>query len=231
MIRIYDDAAALAAGAAESVVGWATEALAARGRFRLGLPGGRTPRALFELLASDSFRERIDWSHCIVGFADERAVPRDHPDSNFGLAATTLIEPAGIPAANVLPMEADTQDLEAAAARYDLLLAEPFDLLLLGIGEDGHTASLFPGSPLLDDTERRVAVVTNSPKPPSRRMTVTPRVLAEAHRIMVLASGGAKAHAVMRALEGDTRPSEVPARLLRDRGWYLDRAAASRLSE
>ncbi len=230
MIHVFGDASALARAAAETIADAAARAIRERGRFDLGLSGGRTPEATYRALASAPLAGRVDWTRVRVYFADERALPPQDPASNFRLARETLIDPARIPPANVHRMKGDYADLAAAAEEYEAHLTGPLDLLILGVGEDGHTASLFPGSPLVDETTRRVAVVADSPKPPARRLTLTPRAIAEARRVLVLATGAGKAGPVARALEGDANPREVPARLLRDREWYLDREAASGLA-
>ena len=164
-----------------------------------------------------------------VYFADG-AVPPNDPESNFRLARESLIDPAAIPARNVHRMKGDYTDLDAAVEEYEAHLVERLDLLVLGIGEDGHTASIFPGSPLVMERTRRVALVSDSPKPPPVRLTITPRVIREAREVLVLATGGDKASAVAQALEGTTDMREVPARMLRECVWLLDRAAAANLT-
>lgn len=226
--RIFDDAGALACAAAERVVSLAEEARAARGAFRIAIPGGRTPVALYRLLAGE-FAPRLDAARVELLFADERAVPPDHADSNYRLARETLIEPLGLAAARVRRMRGETDDLEAEAARYERFVAEPLDLLVLGVGEDGHVASLFPGSRLLDERVRRVAAVFDAPKPPPRRLTLTPRTIAEARHTLVLAVGTEKAAAAARALGASGDPRGCPARLTREREWLLDRGAAAHL--
>jgi 6-phosphogluconolactonase len=141
------------------------------------------------------------------------------------MAREALIAPARIPAENVHRMEADAADLDQAAARYAALLPPALDVLILGVGPDGHTASLFPGSPALEE-KTRLVVPVRAPKPPERRLTITPPVMAAARRIVVLAAGSDKAGAVRRALQGGEPPEQVPARLARDGVWFLDRAAA-----
>ena len=228
MIRILQDAGALADTAAETVVDLACRSIVARGAFRLGLSGGATPRRLYERLAAPPLRGRIDVARIDFLFADERAVPPDHPDSNYAMVRALLLDPLAIAPVRIHRMRGEADDLEQAALDYEPLLAEPLDLLILGIGEDGHTASLFPRSPALRETTRRVVVVLDSPKPPPRRLTITPRVIAEARHVMMLASGASKAQAVALALEG-APTDEVPAALARDRDWFIDRALASRL--
>jgi 6-phosphogluconolactonase len=227
VIHILEDPESLGRAVAESVVDAAATSIAARGVFRVALSGGRTPQRLYELLASSDDGDRLDWARVEVLFADERAVPPDHPDSNYRMVREKLLVPAGIPASNVRRMRGEAEDLEAAAREYEVLLGEPVDQVILGVGEDGHIASLFPGSTALSEFERRVIAVTGS-KPPPRRLTITPRVLAEARQVAVLASGRGKARAVADALEGPA--ARTPAALVRDRDWYLDRAAASALS-
>jgi len=229
-IHVFEDTAALAAAAAGAVAEAAAEGNAGRGRFSLGLTGGRTPVPVYRALAAEPLRSRVDWARVRIYFADERAVPPDDPRSNVRLARETLIDPLRIPPRNVHRMKGEYPDLEVAVVEYEAHLTEPVDALILGIGEDGHVASLFPGSALVGEGKRRVAAVTDSPKPPARRLTLTPRALAEARRVLVLATGAAKAAAVALALEGEDGPLVVPARLVRGRDWYVDLTAAARLS-
>jgi 6-phosphogluconolactonase len=126
-------------------------------------------------------------------------------------------------------MQADDADRMRAATAYDALLPPALDLLILGIGEDGHTLSLFPGSPAIDETKRRVLPVIG-PKPPPQRLTLLPPVISAAHHLMTLASGGGKAEAVKRALEGDWDPKTTPAQLAREGLWLLDAGAAGALA-
>ena len=228
VIRVFPDLPAAAAGLAARVASEAAAAIAARGAFRLGLSGGETPVALYRLLASPEWRRRVDWSRTVLLLADERAVPADAPERTDRLVRETLIEPLGAPAEVLRPMRAEAGDLESAAREYEAELGEPLDLLLLGAGPDGHIASLFPGRAAVDERVRRVVVVRDSPKPPPERLTVTPRVLAEARSVCVLAAGEGKAAAVAAALGGRATAEACPAVLVAERDWYLDRAAASR---
>jgi 6-phosphogluconolactonase len=227
--RVVADAGALALAAADAVVAHATRALAERGAFRFAVPGGRSPRGMLAALAASPRREALDWSRITVLFADERALPPEDPESNFRLVREALLEPLGALAPAVVRMRADAADLDAAAREYEPELAEPLDLAVLGIGEDGHVASLFPGAPLLHERERRVAAVTDSPKPPARRLTLTPRALSEARAVLVLASGAGKAAAVAAALGPDADPQRVPAALVRAGEWIVDRDAAAEI--
>ena len=196
--------------------------IASTPRTRLAVPGGRTPGRIFELLAASPRLLR----DVEILFADERAVPLDDPESNYRLLKEKLLDPLGSEAPRVIPMRADGADLESAARAYEREVAQPLTVVLLGIGEDGHIASLFPHAPLLDEQERRVAAVFDSPKPPSRRLTLTPRALAEAESICVVATGAGKRDAVARALREDGDEHDCPARLVRDAFWIVDEDAA-----
>jgi 6-phosphogluconolactonase len=228
-LHVFESPGALARTAATRIASLAAAAVASGRELRLGLSGGRTPAGVYRLLGAGQVGPAVDWSRVTILFADEREAPPTEPESNYWEVRKLLLEPAGVPPERVHRMKADAGDLEAAARTYEILLAEPLDLLLLGIGEDGHVASLFPGSPLVHERARRVAAVFDSPKPPPRRLTVTPRVLGEALEVLVLATGAAKAEPVARALEDEGDPEEVPARLVRDRTWYLDRESAAKL--
>ncbi|MGH7743150.1 MAG: 6-phosphogluconolactonase [Candidatus Eiseniibacteriota bacterium] len=226
-LTVHADSDALAAAAGAFILECGRAALAARGRFALALSGGRTWVATFAWLALRP--AEFDWSRAQIYFADERAVPPDHPDSNFRLAREALIDPLRIPPTHVHRMKGEYADLAAAAEEYQGRLRGPLDCLLLGIGEDGHIASLFPGGEALSEREHRVRPVFDSPKPPPRRLTLTPRAIDEAREVVVLASGAGKAAAVAAALEGEGAASKIPARLVRERTWKLDAAAAAQL--
>jgi 6-phosphogluconolactonase len=214
---------ALASLAVAALVGCGREAQARapKAYFRLGLPGGRSPVPVFRSLRSSELADLLDWTRVLVFLADERAVPPDDPDSNRALIEEELAAPLGIPQSHLLGPRGDAADLEAEALSLEDFYA-PLDLLLLGLGEDGHVASLFPGSPLLGETRRRLAVVWDSPKPPARRVTITPVVLREARRVLVLVSGPGKGDALARAFRPMADPFEVPATLLRDRDWLVN---------
>src|SRR6267378_5010377 len=226
----FPDAEHVAEAAEVHVLAAAREAFQRHGRFLLGLSGGRTPVPTFAELVAESSSAAIDWNRTQIYFADERAVPPDHPDSNYRLAREALIDPLGIPPRNVHRMKGEYPDLDVAVEEYEAHLTEPLDCLLLGIGEDGHVASLFPHHAALNQERRRVAAVLDAPKPPPRRLTLTPRALAEAWDVLVLATGAEKADAVARALEGEGPASDLPARLLRERTWLIDRAASAALT-
>jgi 6-phosphogluconolactonase len=191
----------------------------------LALAGGSTPRALHERLA---LAPELPWGRVAIYFGDERCVPPDHQDSNYRMARESLLDRAPIDPARVHRMRGEWPDRVAAARAYEAELPEALDVLVLGIGEDGHTASLFPGAAALSEVERRVLPVTG-PKPPPERLTITPRVIAAARHVVVLASGSAKREPVARAIEGDSNPLATPAELARQALWIVDRDAASAL--
>lgn len=180
----------------------AAAAIAARGRFALALTGGSAATAFLPRLVS----ARVDWERTEFFWGDERAVPPTDRESNFALAQRLLLGPLAVPVANLHRLPADLPDLDraAAAAERELVrcLGEPprLDLLWLGVGDDGHVASLFPGSPLLDERRRYVAAVHDSPKPPANRLTLTLAAIAAARLVVVTALGEAKAGPVALAL-------------------------------
>lgn len=204
------------------------EAIAAGGECALALCGGSTPVPVYQELAARAIR----WADVAIYFGDERAVPPAHPDSNFGMARHALLDRVAIPAPRIHRMEAERDDVDAAATEYDRLLPARLDLLLLGVGPDGHTASLFPNSPALGETNRRVLAVASPPpplQPQVRRMTITPAVIAAARRVVVLVRGGEKARLLQRILEGPEQPITLPAQLARRGTWIIDQAAAGQL--
>jgi 6-phosphogluconolactonase len=226
---VVPDARALARRAAERIVELARAAVRERGSCGVALAGGTTPRATYEVLATSALAAALPWGALDWYFGDERAVPPDHPESNYRAACESLF--AGRPDAleRVRRMPADAPDLEAAARGYGDQLPDPLDLLLLGIGEDGHTASLFPGSTALAERAARVVAVSG-PKPPNPRLTITPPVIEAARELLVLVSGAGKAEAVARALQGPLDVAAVPAQLARRGTWIVDAAAASGLA-
>jgi 6-phosphogluconolactonase len=201
-------------------------AIDARGACAVALSGGRTPEPVYRALAA---AEGIAWEKVTVFFADERAVPPHHAESNYRMVRAALLSRVPIPEAGVHRMEAERQDRDAAAREYAQQLPPALDLLVLGIGADGHTASLFPRSPALDE-RRRLVVPAVGTKTPVERMTITPPVIEAARRVAVIATGGDKAAAVARALEGPLAPRELPGQLARRGAWFLDRAAAAMLT-
>lgn len=196
-----------------------------KGVVSLFLAGGSTPEPVYRRLADT---RGIAWERIGLWFGDERCVPPDHPDSNYRMARRTLLDALPTEPAGVHRMEAEREDRDEAAADYARSLPDAPSVILLGIGGDGHTASLFPGSAALDERERRVVPVT-APAEPACRMTITPPVLEAARRVFVLARGASKAEAVARAMEGELDPSACPAQLVRKRSWLLDAEAAALL--
>jgi 6-phosphogluconolactonase len=230
VLHVFPDPRDAAAAVAERIAAAAARATGSRGRFRIGLPGGTTPLPLYSLLVERGPALGIDWSSAEVAFTDERAVPPDHPDSNFRLIHDLLLEPLGVPPRNVHRLAGEADDLDRAAREYESWLEPPLDFILLGMGRDGHVASIFPGSRVVAERKRRVMAVEDAPKPPPRRLTITPRVLGEAGEVAMMAFGADKSGPVASALAEATPPERVPARLVRERDWYLDAAAASRLA-
>jgi 6-phosphogluconolactonase len=220
LLNVQPDAEAVARAAAGALER-AIISSPAGAPFHLALAGGTTPRRVYALLAA----RPLPWSRVQIWFGDERCVAPDHADSNYAMARAALLEPAKVPAANVHRMKGELADFDAAARAYERELPQRLDLLLLGIGPDGHTASLFPGAGALRERERRVVAVTG-PKPPPNRLTITPPAVAAAARVVVLATGAEKRGAVHCALTTLTDPFECPARLLCNADWYVDRAAA-----
>jgi 6-phosphogluconolactonase len=225
---VAPDARALARRAAERIVEMTRAAVAERGRCAVALAGGTTPRAAYEVLGESALAAAVPWAAISWYFGDERAVPPDHPESNYRAACETLFAHRPEARERVYRMPAEAADLELAARAYGELLPDPLDLVLLGIGEDGHTASLFPGSPALEERFDRVVTVL-SPKPPARRMTITPPVIEAARDVLVLVAGPAKAAMLARALEGPLDVHTLPVQLARDRTFIVDAAAASGL--
>lgn len=231
-VEILADPPALARRVAE----WMTEtALATKGMARATLSGGSTPKALYGLLASDDFRNRFPWQRVAWFWGDERVVPYDHPDSNYGMARQVMLAKAPVPPENVHPIPTDG-DPEEAARRYERTLQQVygatsldptrpfFDIMLLGLGADGHTASLLPGNKVLDERSHWVAVVAQGR--PEVRITLTYPVIESSRHVVFLVQGGAKA-AMLRAIRAGS--SDAPAALVRPAGetiWFVDKEAA-----
>lgn len=224
-VRVSPTAEDLARVAAQAIHEALQQALATQGRATLALAGGSTPRATYAALA----RLPLDWTKVELFFGDERAVPASHADSNYRMACIELVDRLTVAPAAVHRMEADARDKAAAARAYAALLPDALDVLVLGVGPDGHTASLFPGSDALVATTRVAFVV--GPKPPLERLTITPPVIAAARHVVVLAAGADKADAVARALQGPLDVRGTPAQVARHGRWFLDAAAASSLRE
>ena len=232
-IKVLPDPAAVAAEAAERVARTADEAIALAGRFSFVLAGGSTPKSLYELLASDNFRDRIDWRNVEIYFGDERTVPPDHKDSNYGMARAAMLSKLPIPEPNVHRMRGEI-DPEEAAKEYGLLLKEKFgdggpDLILLGMGDDGHTASLFPGTPALREIKHR-AFANPVPQLNTTRLTMTAPFINRAREVIVTVTGANKAKRLAEVLEGPRDPERLPVQLVQPTSgkltWLIDAAAA-----
>ncbi len=211
---------------AEWIASEVRNAVTDRGTCALALAGGRTPEPVYRELARDP---SIDWGSVDLFFTDERAVPPDHPESNYGMIRRVLLSVVPLPPGQIHRMEAERPDRDAAARDYERRLPSRLDVLVLGVGQDGHTASLFPGSAVLDE-QRRLVMPVVGPKPPPERLTLTPPVIESARQVAVIATGKDKAAAIARAIEGSWAPREIPAQWARGGRWFLDQAAAERLS-
>jgi 6-phosphogluconolactonase len=243
-ITVLKDQETLSAAAADRFTALARAALESRDRMVVCLAGGKTPRRLYELLADPAspWRTRIEWSRVHVFWGDERPVPPGDAQSNFNMASQALLAHVPVKPDRVHRMRAELADVEAAAREYQTTIApfEPFDAVLLGMGHDGHIASIFPGSRLLDWSasqaasggERVAAVWVEQMR--TWRITLTPQALLDARAIVVLVAGAEKADAVSAALEGPEDVARWPAQLLRRAGdrveWLIDGAAAQRLA-
>jgi 6-phosphogluconolactonase len=236
-VFILPDPDALADAAADRFIALAAAAIAARGSAAVALAGGSTPRAMNARLAASPRREQLDWTKLRFFFGDERCVPPDHPDSNYGMTRETLFAPLGIAESQIERVLAENEP-HAAAAAYDVALkaalgpAPVFDIVFLGMGPDGHTASLFPGTIAAID-ENRLAVANFVPKFDSYRVTLTPRVLNAARHITITAAGAEKAAALAAVIDGPRASDTFPAQLIAPQGgelvWLVDAAAAAQL--
>jgi 6-phosphogluconolactonase len=238
-LTVFDDAEGAARAAAGRFAEIAEESVRAKGRFGVALSGGSTPRRIYGLLAGEEFRARVDWSKAHVFFGDERCVPPGDEASNYRMAHDALLSRVDVPAENVHRMIGEG-DAAANARLYEDELrsffgdaATPaFDLVMLGLGEDGHTASLFPETPALE--ERGAWVVANwVEKLGAYRLTLTAPVINHAAHVMFVVTGAGKAGSLYEVLKGVREPRRLPAQLIRPVGgsleWYVDRAAAAML--
>lgn len=250
-LRILESAEALATAGADWFLAHAREALAHRGRFTAALAGGGTPRATYRSLArrAEEPDDHAALAAAHLFWSDERYVPPVHPESNYRMALEVLIGPAALPPENIHRVPTEEPDPVIAAARYDAEIARffavpsggwpRFDAILLGMGQDGHTASLFPGSILLEERERRVASAEapagpSAPGTVAARITFTPLLLNAARAVAILVSGQEKAEILRAVLESPHDPNRFPIQIVEpEEGelvWLVDTAAASRLS-
>lgn len=233
---VCKDVESVAASVAVTFDELARAAVAERGRFAVALAGGSTPRRAYEILSDEYLGWRLPWNHIHLFFGDERCVPEDHPESNFRMARETLLSRVPVPAPNVHPMRCEG-DPELAARAYETELRDffgdadwpRFDLVMLGMGEDGHTASLFPDSPALGERAAWV-VAARVEKLNSTRLTLTLPVINHARHLLLTVTGAAKRNRLKEVLPTEPGAGPLPVQLLRpDRGrleWFLDEAAA-----
>ena len=239
-LRIVAEEAELYRQAAAEFAQLAVEAVAKRGRFAVALSGGTTPQGLYAAIVADAkLREAVPWDRTLVFWGDERQVPPGHPDSNYGMAREVLLSKVPVPEVNVHRIQGELSDASEAARRYEddiraaLGLAATelprFDLVLLGLGADGHIASLFPGTDAIRE-QRRAALANWVDTLRAWRITLTLPAINRARSIMFLVCGEDKAEAVKSVLEGPSPPEPLPARLVRPRSgkllWFMDPAAA-----
>ena len=251
-VRVYRDPQEVALKAARRFARLADEFVLGGGRFTVALSGGSTPRAMFSLLAASPFLDTVPWSSIYFFWGDERSVPPDHADSNYRMANETLLSKVPVPPENIFRIPAELKDPEQAADSYAATLlnffvkgAPPsgtaplatvprFDLVFLGMGADGHTASLFPGTTALQVTDKIVAA-NFVEKFNTFRITLTAPTINNARDVTFLVAGGDKAKSLHEVLEGAYQPDLYPSQLIRPRKgsllWMVDEAAAALLTE
>lgn len=244
-IQIVANAEELSRVAAEEFLRLAGEAIRAKGVFAVALSGGSTPKRLYLLLASDSkpsLRTRLPWDKIHFFWGDERHVPSDHPESNYRMAHEAMLSRVPLPAENVHRIQTENPDAHKAAEQYEQTLREffrlaqeqlpRFDLVLLGMGPDGHTASLFPGTDAVREQKRLVAAPWVE-KLKTFRVTLTPPVLNNAAHIIFFVTGADKAKTLQEVLQGNYQPDLYPSQVIRPTAgrllWLVDEAAASHL--
>lgn len=238
-LKVCEDFESLSRCAAEKFIAQAQKACDEKGRFSICLSGGGTPRRTYELLAADAYRSKVDWSRVHVFWGDERCVPSNDDRNNAKMARKAWLDQVPIPSEQIHAIDGAT-DPHQSAVSYEHTLREffrdepnTFDLNLLGLGENGHTASLFPGTAVLDETERWVAE-TFVAEQDMNRITLTVPVLNRAVLTVFLVSGAAKAQVLKDVLEGPSQPSVLPAQLICPTDgqllWLVDRPAAANLT-
>jgi 6-phosphogluconolactonase len=241
-IRTFVDGQAVSEAAAHEWVRRSREAVAAHGRFTVALSGGSTPKRLYQLLTAEPFRSQVDWGRVEIFWGDERCVPPDHADSNYRMAHEAMLAHLPIPIEHIHRIEAERANRDAAARDYEAILARVFgvpagaeppalDLVLLGMGPDGHTASLFPHTQALDETKRWV-VANHVPQLNTDRLTLTRPILNRAREVLFLVAGADKAERLAEVLAGPADPKRLPSQSIQPDGqlvWFVDRAAAARL--
>lgn len=243
-IRILPDGAAIARRAAQEFVQAAAAAVRAKGSFNVSLAGGSTPKALYSLLVNDpALRSQVPWDKLHLFFGDERHVPPDHSDSNFRMATEAMISKSPLKPEQVMRIKGEYPDADQAALEYEKTLREyfklkdgeypRFDLLLAGMGNEGHTLSLFPGTKALH-RDGRIVVSNWVGKLYTERITLTAPAACNAGEIIFMVTGADKACALKAVLEGPIEPEQLPAQLLRPQNgkllWLVDTAAGSMLT-
>ena len=232
-IKVVADASSVALLAAERIVAAAEAAIEIRDSFSIVLAGGTTPNLLYPLLATEEIRSLIDWTKTHVFFGDERCVPPDHADSNYRMARESLLAKVPVPGDNIYRIRGEADPAEAAQD-YDDTLKDYFadtgpDVALLGMGDDGHTASLFPHTDALAET-KRLCVANFVPRKNAWRVALTAPFLNRSEQVLILATGAAKAVRVAEVLEGPRVPDELPIQLIQPLSgrltWIMDAAAA-----
>jgi 6-phosphogluconolactonase len=223
-ITVFDSLEAASHEAARCLIVAAREAVICTGRAAIALSGGSTPTRLYELLASDEYRAAVPWDEIDWFWSDERAVPPDSPHSNFRLASETMLSHVPVSPSRIFRMPADADDLDRAARSYEALVRErvpdlAIDLMLLGVGDDGHTASLFPGHSALDETERLVIPVEGDPSLEVRwRMTFTLPLINLSRAVLVLVAGAAKRPIIDAIQQGGDAAAQYPVSRVRPAG-------------
>lgn len=242
-IQVFTNPETLTQAAADEFVRQAERAIQARGRFTIALSGGSTPKSLYALLATQPWRKRIPWNQIHFFWGDERHVPPSDPSSNFQMTQERLLFQVPIPQQNVHRIKAENPDAKAAAAEYEQDLRQffqlgenqfpRFDLVLLGMGSNGHTASLFPGTDAVRE-QSRLVVASWIEELNSDRITLTPPVFNNAACVIFFVAGAEKATMLKTVLEGQYQPNLLPVQIIRPTQgkvvWMVDRAAASSLS-
>ena len=227
-VQIFPNLRELSLAAAEKFASLAHQAIIKSGRFTVALSGGSTPKGLHEVLSEPPYRDRVNWSVVYFFWGDERYVPLDHPDSNYRMARETLLSKVPVPEENILPIHTENLQPHEAAAAYESQLRNffgettlpRFNLILLGMGEDGHTASLFPFTPALKESTRWVTE-NYVEKLQTDRITMTVPLINNAANILFLISGASKAKALKEVLEGPFDPDRLPAQLIRPHSGEL----------
>jgi 6-phosphogluconolactonase len=243
-IVVCDSAEDVARRAADLFVEAAASAIRSRGVFTVALSGGSTPKAAYQLLAADPFAQQVDWPHVQLFCGDERCVPPTHADSNYRMAKETLLDHVPIPESHIHRMQGENPDVDSAAAHYAQELNEVFtvgqgalprfDLVDLGMGDDGHTLSLFPGTQALQEREKWVTANWVE-KFHTNRITLTAPVVNNAALVAFLAPGAGKASRLKEVIEGPKETTRLPSQLIQPEVgrllWIIDKAAAADLSQ